>query len=131
MWPQKDDHIFLFKHLQTSSNRCFNFACMNCRRLPGLPGLPTGRPQADRRWVDTRMKVIRTRSGGWDKGIPTMMKGERSLFTMDSSVAYGANGAGYKILPNATVRFDIELLGWEEIDDPWHKLRFSFRGGCS
>ncbi|CAK9025757.1 Peptidyl-prolyl cis-trans isomerase FKBP65 (PPIase FKBP65) (70 kDa peptidyl-prolyl isomerase) (FK506-binding protein 65) (AtFKBP65) (Immunophilin FKBP65) (Peptidyl-prolyl isomerase ROF2) (Protein ROTAMASE FKBP 2) (Rotamase) [Durusdinium trenchii] len=55
--------------------------------------------------------------GGWDKGIPTMMKGERSLFTMDSSVAYGANGAGYKIPPNATVRFDIELLGWEEIDD--------------
>lgn len=55
--------------------------------------------------------------GGWDKGIPTMMKGERSLFTMDPSVAYGAAGAGWKIPPNATVRFDIELLGWEEIDD--------------
>ncbi|CAE7662785.1 FKBP65 [Symbiodinium sp. CCMP2592] len=55
--------------------------------------------------------------GGWDKGIPTMMKGERSLFLMDSSVAYGAQGAGWKIPPNATVRFDIELLGWEEIDD--------------
>ena len=37
----------------------------------------------------------------------------RSLFLMDSSVAYGAQGAGWKIPPNATVRFDIELLGWE------------------
>lgn len=55
--------------------------------------------------------------GGWDKGIPTMMKGERSLFTMDPSVAYGVAGAGWKIPPNATVKFDIELLGWEEIDD--------------
>ncbi|CAJ1348510.1 unnamed protein product [Effrenium voratum] len=55
--------------------------------------------------------------GGWDKGIPTMMKGERALFDMDSSVAYGAAGAGWKIPPNAKVRFDIELLGWEEIDD--------------
>jgi len=55
--------------------------------------------------------------GGWDKGIPTMMKGERSLFTMDPSVAYGAAGAGWKIPPNATVKFDIELLGWEELDD--------------
>ena len=39
--------------------------------------------------------------------------GERSLFTMDPSVAYGVAGAGWKIPPNATVKFDIELLGWE------------------
>lgn len=32
---------------------------------------------------------------------------------MDPSVAYGVAGAGWKIPPNATVKFDIELLGWE------------------
>ncbi len=31
---------------------------------------------------------------------------------MDPSVAYGVAGAGWKIPPNATVKFDIELLGW-------------------
>lgn len=42
----------------------------------------------------------------------TFPSGERSLFTMDPSVAYGVAGAGWKIPPNATVKFDIELLGW-------------------
>eukprot|EP00931_Biecheleriopsis_adriatica_P068152 TRINITY_DN42170_c0_g1_i1.p1 TRINITY_DN42170_c0_g1~~TRINITY_DN42170_c0_g1_i1.p1 ORF type:complete len:367 (+),score=58.22 TRINITY_DN42170_c0_g1_i1:34-1134(+) len=55
--------------------------------------------------------------GGWEKGIPTMMKGERAVFTMHPSVAYGEQGAGWKIPPNASVRFEIELLGWEELDD--------------
>jgi len=55
--------------------------------------------------------------GGWDGAIPTMMKGERALFTMHPSVAYGEQGAGFRIPPNATVRFDIELLGFDELDD--------------
>lgn len=55
--------------------------------------------------------------GGWEKALPTMMKGERAVFTMHPSIAYGEQGAGSKIPPNATVRFDIELLGWEELDD--------------
>jgi len=54
---------------------------------------------------------------GFDKGIPTMMKGERALFTMAPEMAYGEAGAGWKIPKNATVRFDIELLGFEELDD--------------
>lgn len=54
---------------------------------------------------------------GWDKAVPTMMKGERALFTMAPELAYGEKGAGWKIPPNATVRFDIELLGFEELDD--------------
>jgi len=54
---------------------------------------------------------------GFDKGVPTMMKGERALFTMTPEMAYGEAGAGWKIPKNATVRFDIELLGFDELDD--------------
>jgi len=45
-----------------------------------------------------------------------MWKGERALLTIDPELAYGPQGAGWKIPPNATVQFDIELLGVEEID---------------
>eukprot|EP00444_Apocalathium_aciculiferum_P071440 CAMPEP_0183579388 /NCGR_PEP_ID=MMETSP0371-20130417/143688_1 /TAXON_ID=268820 /ORGANISM="Peridinium aciculiferum, Strain PAER-2" /LENGTH=261 /DNA_ID=CAMNT_0025789901 /DNA_START=85 /DNA_END=867 /DNA_ORIENTATION=+ len=53
---------------------------------------------------------------GWDEGVATMWKGERALLTIDPELAYGPQGAGWKIPPNATVQFDIELLDVEEID---------------
>lgn len=53
---------------------------------------------------------------GWDKGVATMLKGERSLFTIGPELAYGEDGAGWKIPKGASVRFDIELLDIEELD---------------
>nr|CAB3246410.1 putative peptidyl-prolyl cis-trans isomerase uncharacterized protein LOC445763 [Phallusia mammillata]CAB3263354.1 uncharacterized protein LOC445763 [Phallusia mammillata] len=48
---------------------------------------------------------------GWDEGVAQMSKGQRAKLTCTPDYAYGANGAGNVIPPNATLVFDVELLG--------------------
>lgn len=60
---------------------------------------------------------------GWDKGVATMKQGEKAVFTIDSELAYGAQGAGNDIPPNATLKFEVEFLGAE--DQPKSKFDFS------
>lgn len=55
-----------------------------------------------------KAEVIR----GWDEGIPGMKVGERRKLTIPSSAGYGESGQG-PIPPNATLIFDVELLGIE------------------
>ncbi len=46
---------------------------------------------------------------GWDIGISAMKEGETGVLVIPSSAAYGANGAGGVIPPNAVLVFDVEL----------------------
>jgi FKBP-type peptidyl-prolyl cis-trans isomerase len=50
---------------------------------------------------------------GWNLGVATMTRGERCKLRCGPEFAYGKAGAGGVIPPNATLYFDIELLGWE------------------
>lgn len=47
---------------------------------------------------------------GWDEGIALLNKGAKATFIIPSDLAYGASGAGGVIPPNATLKFEVELV---------------------
>jgi len=47
---------------------------------------------------------------GWDEGIQLLKIGDKARFVIPSNLAYGSQGAGGVIPPDATLIFDVELM---------------------
>lgn len=56
-------------------------------------------------------RVIR----GWDEGVVGMKVGGQRRLIVPPDFGYGSSGAGGVIPPNATLLFDVELLGAESV----------------
>lgn len=53
---------------------------------------------------------------GWTEGVQLMPVGSKYVFWIPAALAYGPNGAGQDIPPNATLKFEVELL--DIVSDP-------------
>jgi len=52
---------------------------------------------------------------GWDEGIALLNTGGKATLFIPSSLAYGPRGAGGVIKPNAILKFEVELVGIQQM----------------
>jgi len=50
----------------------------------------------------------------WDEGFQQLRKGEHAILTCPSNSAYGSRGIPGVIPPNATLKFEVQVVDWKQ-----------------
>jgi len=48
----------------------------------------------------------------WEMGVAELVKGQKAILNCPPDIAYGAKGAGGVIPPNATLKFEVEVINF-------------------
>ncbi len=94
--PGQDVTVHYTGWLYKDGEQGAKFDSSRDRRVPFVLGLGAG-------------MVIK----GWDEGVAGMKVGGQRTLIIPAELGYGARGAGGVIPPNATLKFDVELLAVE------------------
>lgn len=64
---------------------------------------------------------------GWDEGFQLLNVGDKALLTVPPHLAYGSSGAGGVIPPNATLKFEVEVMDAFEAPKPKPAVPFEVK----
>ncbi|OJJ15940.1 hypothetical protein BKI52_36280 [marine bacterium AO1-C] len=95
-----------------SNDKVFDTSLEGVAKVHGL--FNPGRPYRPIEFPLGRRRVI----SGWDEGLALLRPGAKATLIVPSFLAYGPQGAGKDIPPNAVLVFDVELVGVKKPFDP-------------
>ncbi|TSD64186.1 peptidylprolyl isomerase [Inquilinus sp. KBS0705] len=102
--PQPGDTVYVNYTGRTLAGKVFDTSIEADAKAAGVYN--PDRPYEPLTFAVGTQRVI----AGWDEGLMLLNEGSKATFIVPSALAYGEQGSGPDIGPNATLLFDLELV---------------------